>query len=139
MKVLVPIDGSENSLRALRHAIELNDKGAPVEIHILNVQPSLGGNVTSHVGSAVVKDFHREEAEKCLAAAKKLLDGSGLAYKAHVIVGPAGESIAEFAKQSDVDKIVIGNRGLGKLAGILLGSVATDVIKHASVPVTLVK
>ena len=47
--------------------------------------------------------------------------------------------MCEFAKRLGVDKIIMGTRGLGGLAGLLMGSVATDVIKNAPVPVTLVK
>ena len=123
MKVLVPIDGSENALRAVeRVAAMLRDRG-PFEIHLLNVQPPLGGDVTTFVGSATVKDYHREEGEKVLVPALALLDRLGVAYKAHITVGPAGESIAGFAKKLGVDMIVMGTRGLGGLKGALLGSV----------------
>jgi nucleotide-binding universal stress UspA family protein len=139
MKALVPVDGSENALRALRHAIDLAKQGALSEIHILNVQPPLGGGVTTFVGSATVKDYHREEAEKVLAPIKKLLDEAKVAYKTHITVGTPGECVAELARRHKVDKIIMGTRGLGSLGGLLLGSVATDVIKRADVPVTLVK
>lgn len=139
MKALVPVDGSENALRALRHAIKMAQDGALDELHILNVQPPVGGDVSTFVGSTTVKDYHREEAEKALASAKKLLDEAKIAYKAHITVGTPGECIAEIAKRHKVDKIIMGTRGLGSLGGLLLGSVATDVIKRADVPVTLVK
>ncbi len=139
MKALVPVDGSENALRAVRHAIKMAQDGAIDELHVLNVQPPLGGDVSTFVGSKTVKDFHREEAEKALTSAKKLLDEAKIPYKNHITVGPPGECIAEIAQRHKVDKIIMGTRGLGKLSGLLLGSVATDVIKRAEVPVTLVK
>jgi nucleotide-binding universal stress UspA family protein len=139
MKALVPVDGSENALRALRHTVDLAKSGALNEIHVLNVQPPLGGGVTTFVGSATVKDFHREEAEKVLAPVKALLDEAKVPYKVHITVGTPGECIAEIARRHKVDKIIMGTRGLGSLGGLLLGSVATDVIKRADVPVTLVK
>jgi nucleotide-binding universal stress UspA family protein len=139
MKALVPVDGSENALRALRHAIDMAKQGALDEIHVLNVQPPLGGDVSTFVGSATVKDYHREEAEKVLASAKKLLDEAKINYKPHITVGSPGECVAELAKRHKVDKVIMGTRGLGKVAGLLLGSVASDVIKRSPVPVTLVK
>jgi nucleotide-binding universal stress UspA family protein len=139
LKVLVPIDGSENSVRALeRIAAMLRERG-PREVHLLNVQPPLGGDVTTFVGSATVKDYHREEGEKVLAPARALLDRLGVSYEPHITVGPAGESIAGFAKKLGVDTIVMGTRGLGGIKGALLGSVSSEVIRHADVPVTLVK
>lgn len=138
-KVLVPIDGSENALRALERAAALVGDRAPFELHLLNVQASLSGDVTTFVGSATVKDYHREEGEKALASARALLDRQGVPYKLHVTVGPAGESIAGFAKKLGCDAIIMGTRGMGKISSALLGSVSTDVIRHADVPVTLVK
>jgi nucleotide-binding universal stress UspA family protein len=139
LKVLVPIDGSENALRALERVVAMLRERGPCEIHLINVQPPLGGDVTTFVGSATVKDYHREEGEKVLAPARSLLDRQGVPYKLHVTVGPAGESIAGFARKLGVDMIIMGTRGLGGLKGALLGSVSTEVIRHADVPVTLVK
>jgi nucleotide-binding universal stress UspA family protein len=138
-KALVPIDGSENALRALERAVALVRDRVPFELHLLNVQPSLSGDVTTFVGSTTVKDYHREEGEKALASARALLDGQGIPYKLHITVGPAGESIAGFARKLGCDTIVMGTRGMGKIKGALLGSVSTEVIRHADVPVTLVK
>ena len=138
MKVLIPIDGSENALRALEKAAALVRDHGPFELHLLNVQPSLGG-VSTFVGSGAVKDFHREEGEKALASARALLDKQNIPYKVHITVGPAGESIAGFAKKLGCDTIIMGTRGLGKVKGALLGSVSTEVIRCADIPVTLVK
>jgi nucleotide-binding universal stress UspA family protein len=138
-KVLVPVDGSENSLRAVERAIVLLRDRKPFELHLLNVQPPVSGTVTTFVGSTAVKDYHREEGEKAMAAARALLDRQSIPYKQHVTVGPFGESIAGFARQLHVDQIVMGTRGMGKITGALLGSVSTEVIRHADVPVTLVK
>jgi nucleotide-binding universal stress UspA family protein len=139
LKSLIPVDGSENALRALRYAVSLSRDCGPVELHLLNVQPPLGGDVTTFVGSATVKDFHREEGEKILAPAKAVLDREGVSYKPHITVGPVGEAIAGFAKKLGCNAIIMGTRGLGRLKGVLLGSVSTEVIHHAEMPVTLVK
>lgn len=139
LKVLVPIDGSENALRALERAVTMLRERGPFEVHVLNVQPPLGGDVTTFVGSVTVKDYHREEGEKVLKPARALLERLGVAYNPHITVGPAGESIAGFGKKLGVSMIIMGTRGLGGLKGALLGSVSTEVIRHAEVPVTLVK
>jgi nucleotide-binding universal stress UspA family protein len=138
LKVLVPVDGSENALRALERAIGLL-RERPFELHVLNVQGPVGGAVSGFVGSAAVKGFHREEGEKILAPARALLERLGVPGKTHITVGPAGESIAGFAKQLGCDAIIMGTRGQGKIRGALLGSVSTDVIRYAEMPVTLVK
>ena len=139
LKALVPVDGSENADRAVRHVVKLVKDGEPIEIHLINVQPPFHGDVTTFVGKKTVDDYHREEAEKALVSARQILDEAGLKYKTHIAVGPAGETVCEFAKRLGVDKIVMGTRGHGKAVGLILGSVARDVIAKAPAPVTVVK
>lgn len=141
IRTLVPIDGSENSLRALRHVIALagNEKAGPDDIHLVNVQPSLGGGVSAFVGNAAIQGYHRDEGDKALAAARALLDEAKLPCHAHIGVGSPGEVIVAFAKDLKAERVVMGTRGLGRLAEILLGSCATEVIRSAPVPVTLIR
>lgn len=137
IRILVPVDGSENSDRAVRFAIELLQGGGA--LHLLNVQPPLGGAVRTFIGKADLDAFHREEGEKALASALKLAGEAGLGAEKHISVGRPGEHAAEFAERVGATLIVMGTRGHTGLAGVLLGSVAQDVIAHAKVPVCLVK
>jgi nucleotide-binding universal stress UspA family protein len=139
LKILVPVDGSANSERAVKHAIELGKACQTAEIHVLNVQPPMHGDVTRYVGQDAVEDWHRDEAEKALATAKRLLDASGISYKVHIGVGNPGDVIGLFAKKLDCGQIVMGTRGLGSAFGLLLGSVAQHAVSHVDVPVTLIK
>jgi nucleotide-binding universal stress UspA family protein len=137
IKILVPVDGSENSDRAVRFALGLLEGGGG--LHLLNVQPSLGGAVRTFVGKADLDAFHREEGEKALASALKLAAAAGVKAEKHISVGQPGEHAAEFAERVGATLIVMGTRGHTGLAGVLLGSVAQDAIAHAKVPVCLVK
>ena len=137
--ILVPFDGSANAERALNHAIALAKSLQSYEIHLLNVQPSVGGGVSAFVGKGDIQNWHREEAEKALASGKRLLDAAGLTYKTHIGVGDPGDVIAGFAKKLGCGQIIMGTRGHGSALGLLLGSVAQHVTSHADVPVTLIK
>lgn len=137
--ILVPIDGSECALNALRFAIAMKRRDANAEIHLVNIQPSLGGAVSTFVGAASVKEFHRDEAAKALASARALLDQEKIAHDVHIGVGPAGETISGFARQLGAEHIVMGSRGMGGAARVIMGSVASDVVQLAPCPVTLVK
>ncbi len=139
LKALVPVDGSENADRAVHHVVKLIRDREPLEVHLMNVQAPFHGDVSTFVGKKTLDDYHREQGEQALASAKRILDEAGVKYAVHISVGPAAETIIEFSRRLKVDKIVMGTRGLGGLAGLLLGSVATEVIKLADVPVTLVK
>ena len=140
MRILVPIDGSETALRAVRFVI---DKLAPgrdrLQIHLINVQPPLPSAVTDFVESQVVRDYHKEEGAKALAGARQLLEKAGLQFDEKVALGEPAETIADYAVQMNCDEIVVSARGLGRVAGLLLGSTTTKLLNISQLPVTLVK
>jgi nucleotide-binding universal stress UspA family protein len=141
LKALVAVDGSDNSLSAVRHVIKLVQDREPLEIHLLNVQPRLPGDVTMFVGRSSVKDFQQETAAEALAPACELLDRAGIPYVKHMVIGHAGHVIAEWAKLHHCDKVILGTRGLGTVTQLLLGSVSHEAIHlmDPGIPVTLVK
>ncbi|MCE9641342.1 MAG: universal stress protein [Betaproteobacteria bacterium] len=138
LKVLVPVDGSNNSLRTVQFLIQ---KAAlykePLEIHLLNVQHPFPGTIRGVHEQA--EQYHHDEGIKALAAARKLLDAAQLKYAYHIVVGEAGEVIAHFCKDKAIQQIVMGTRGAGAVANMVLGSVATKVLHLVEVPVLLVK
>lgn len=136
--ILVPVDGSENSDRAVRHAIALL-KGGGGKLHVLNVQPPVGGGVSTFVKKSEINAYHREEGEKALASAVKIAADAKVPLEKHISVGQPGALAAEFAERTGAMMIVMGTRGHTGIAGVLLGSVAQDVIARAAVPVCLVK
>jgi nucleotide-binding universal stress UspA family protein len=138
-KILTPVDGSDNSLRAVRRAIEVTKLGQAGEIHLLNVQPPLPGSVVTFIDKPTRDDYHREEADKALAGARKLLKKSGVAFDEHICVGDPGASIVAFSKRLGIDQVIMGTHGLGAALQLVLGSVAQDVVRGSKVPVTVVK
>ena len=137
--ILVAVDGSDYSDRATRHALDLIAAGSALELHLLNVQPSLGGAVSAFVSKEQIDSHHRDEGEKALASAVALAKAASVPAKTHIGVGRQGEIVADFARKLEAGLVVLGTRGHTGLAGVLLGSVAQDVIAHSKVPVTLVK
>ena len=110
-----------------------------LDVHLLNVQRPVSGDVSRFVAGETLKDYHRERSEKALAPARALLDAAGLTYQEHRRVGDPAPTIAEVAREQGCDLIVMGTRGLGSHTAGLLGSVAQGTVAHASVPVLLVK
>lgn len=138
LRVLMPVDGSKNSLRAVKFVIRKAQLyKEPLELHLLNVQRPFPGTIQGVHEAA--ERHHHDEGIKALAAARKLLDDAGLKYAYHIIVGETGETIARFTKTQKIEQIVMGTRGLGSVANMLLGSVATKVLHLVDVPVLLVK
>ena len=138
-RILVPMDGSANALRALALAMAMVKDLPGGKIELVNAQPPLGQGVSMFVARAEVKGFHRDEGMRALGPAIESAKTAGVACAPHIGVGGPGEVVAGFCKDLGCDHIVMGTRGLGAGMGLLLGSVATDVIHHAAVPVTLVK
>jgi len=137
---LVPVDGSQASLRAVDHVVQevLGDTTA-LEVVLVNVQPPLPSDVTRFVSSAVVHDYHREKGEAALADARAKLEAAGVAYSHHILVGEPAPTIVDFARENSCMLIVMGARGLGTVAGVLLGSVTQRVVHLTDLPVVVVK
>src|SRR3546814_20369211 len=129
MRILVPVDGSPSSLAAARFVIGTLAPAKPaLEIHLLNVQAPLSAAAATFIDSGVLRDFHREEGEKDLAGARKLLDEAGLRYEASTAAGDPAETNGTYAERKGCAGIVRGQRARGKCAGRLLGSVSCQAI-----------
>lgn len=139
LRLLIAVDGSEASLRAVRHVIRFARELAQTpEVHLLNVQPALPSDVTRFVAREDVEAFHGERAAEALKAANEMLAAEGIPATSHHAVGHTTETIARRAGELGADQIVAGTRGTGGLTGILMGSVATRLPQASRIPVTLV-
>jgi len=138
-KVLVPVDGSPQADRAVKHAIEMSKIGQARELHLLNVQPALSGDVAAFVDKPTRDDYHRDEADKSLESARKLLKAADMPFKEHIGVGQPAPTIVAFAKKLGCGQIVMGTHGLGAALRLVLGSVAQEVVRESDAAVTVVK
>ncbi len=136
-KILLPNDGSEASMRALEQVLQRGIAG--LELHLLNIQLPVDGNVRSFVNTEELNAYHLEEGLAELAAARARLDAAGLVYQQHVLVGHPADMIRRFADENGFDEIVMGTHGRTGLLQLLMGSVATEVSQKAKTKVTLVR
>lgn len=141
MNFLLPVDGSENSLRAVRQVVAMKELFRdPISVNLLNVQAQVvSGAVKMFISQQQINDYHREEGMKALAAARALLDQAGINYQHHIGVGEAAATIVSYAKDKRCLQIVMGSRGGGGFSDVLLGSTAIRVVQLTDVPVLLVK
>lgn len=143
LRILIPVDGAEPSLRAAKHVAGLKDHmRRQVEVLLLNVQPPVPMKELLFEGR--LTEVHRlEEPLKAhgaglLAGASAALKAAGIECQLHVEIGELAPVIAGFARTHHCEMIVMGTRGLGPLAGLCLGSVAHKVVHLSPVPVLLV-
>lgn len=141
-RVLIPVDGSDCSLRAVDYLIEERAQRAvpdEVEVHLLNVQVALRGDVGQFISGDQIAAYRSEESGKALREAQSRLAAAGVQPVAHTGVGHAAEVITQTAGELDCDHIVMGTHGRGALADLLAGSTTVRVVHQARMPVVLVK
>lgn len=141
-KILVPVDGSKNSFKALQHAITLADN-CQAEIGILFVlvlakQLYAYTQINTSYISDTVLDEIEEFGKKTLEEARELVP-IHIPVKIFLEVGSPVEIIPDFAAENNYDLIVIGSRGLGTIKGLIMGSVSAYVVTNAECPVLVVK
>ncbi len=140
MKILLPVDGSEGALAAVRHALALVAGGLRAEFVLANVQEpaSLYEVVVAH-DAAVIEQVAEAAAEHALAPARALLAAAGCASESEVGHGEAAHELVDIAERNGCDAVVMGAHGLSAGTGGTPGGVATWVLHHAMVPVTIVR
>lgn len=135
--ILLAVDGSEHALKAARLAGEvarLTNANLWVITSFDPIPTYLGEPNLSQVIAARTR-----EAETTLNAALEEVGQVPGELKTEVLEGPAAEAILRVAEVRQIDLIVMGTRGLGRLAGALLGSQSQKVVSHATCPVLLAR
>jgi nucleotide-binding universal stress UspA family protein len=142
-KILLPTDFSETSLEALKYAISLSTEyGAELTIlHVINEQLVTEGLSLPRIVSMdeIEKEMHREAARQMkdfLAGAGEL---SGVTHRTVTLSGNPFLEIIRYAKDNQIDLIVIGTHGRSGFEHILFGSTAERVVRKAPCPVLSVK
>jgi len=130
--MLVPVDGSEYSKNALELACDLAEK-YEARLHLLHVILAPEAKHTLVLGGDVITvDASEEEIEQVghnvIEAARKIAAEHGRGeVETEVRGGPTAQRILEYAKENDIDMIVMGSRGLSDISGLLIGSVSHKV------------
>ena len=134
--ILVPVDGSEGSDRAITHAISIAEI-CEAKLNFLYV-----ANINQLAINACLSDAILEAVTK---AGNVILDRamemvpSGIEKEAFSGTGSPAVVILDFATSNNADLIVMGSRGLGIVKGVLLGSVSQYIVEQARCPVLVVK
>ena len=140
MKYLIAVDGSEISTRVVKYVVSLNAQLLQkLEIVLLFVDAPILRGVAFELGLKGTENYHLGNAKYALRQAKQSLARAKLLYSEKLLVGDPAEEIVKYAKTAICDCIVMGTHGRSALKGLLLGSVATKVIAHATTPVTVVR
>lgn len=140
MKILLAVDGSDYTQKMLAFLAAHGALFGPANDYtVFTVKPALPPRVRAAVGREEVSSYYAEETEKVIAPVVKLLAQQGIDAKHEWKVGPAGETIAQFADAGGFDMLIMGSHGHTSLGNLVMGSVTTEVLAQCRVPVLLVR
>lgn len=135
-KILVPMDGSKNSMRGLDEAIYLA-RQCHATITGLYVIPISKSNTDSQISD--LEKYLLSNASKFMSKAKTRAAQNGILFDDAIIHGDEGPEIIKYANNKSYGIIVIGSRGQSGLKEVFLGSVANAIVHKSKIPVLVIK
>jgi nucleotide-binding universal stress UspA family protein len=142
-RILVAIDGSQPSLKAMAVAVGLA-KRFGAKLHAVTVAHLPDYYLAHHAGAAPgvyasLREAAEEFAVRALEAAKDEARKEGMSVETYMEFGPVKDTLLDYVSKLKPDLLVVGNRGLSGLKRVWLGSVSESMVRHAECPVLVVK
>ncbi|MFP4530970.1 MAG: universal stress protein [Halodesulfurarchaeum sp.] len=138
MNVLVPIDGSAQSKRAVEYAAETLEPDTVTLLHVIDpVEAGYSAAATMPGYSEEWYENRKDEAHSLFEDAEAQLEGFDV--ETVIEVGRPSRTIVSHVEENDVDHVVMGSHGRSGMTRILLGSVAESVVRRSPIPVTIVR
>lgn len=141
-RILVGLDGSDYSLKALNFAIDVARKyqSQLILVHVVMrqiyaINPPEAGILA---GTAIVRELEAE-GKTILAKGEEIVKAQGVPVLARLRQGVPAEELLKAATEEKADLIVLGSRGLSQVRAFLLGSVSDKVSHHAKCPTLIVR
>jgi nucleotide-binding universal stress UspA family protein len=139
--IVVATDGSTAATAALEAAIELA-RGSGDRVAVITVWRALQGDFgLAYPSTALLDDLltaERVHAEETLAAAVERCTAAGIDVATRLCTGDPADCICAYARELDARLVAMGTHGYGAVMSLLVGSVSSDVIRHAGRPVLIV-
>lgn len=138
-KIIVPFDGSESSRRAAQYAIATAKNNPAMKIDLLHVLEWTPAGSHVDVPAEELAKEHEAKAEEAVRPAKEMAAKEGVTCGLICRSGAPATQITDAVNEGGYDGVIMGTRGMGPVASLMVGSVAMKVLHMVSVPVTLVK
>ena len=139
LKILIPVDGSEQALLAVHHALRLVGAGLKARFVVANVQETatLYELVVAH-DPGVLQKVNEDAGHDLMRSAVQLLTAAGQQVLQDVSTGDPAHMLVEAVERQGCDAVIMAARG-GGLRAAVMGSVSQEMVQISPVPVTLVK
>lgn len=140
MKILLAVDGSPFTKRMLAYLTAHDEfPGRNHEYTVLTCVAPVPPRAAAALDKSLIDGYYADEAERVFKPIRTFLSKQGLDIRYQFKVGHAADTIVSVAQKGKFDLVVMGSHGHGVLAKLVMGSVATKVIAHCSMPVLLIR
>jgi Universal stress protein UspA and related nucleotide-binding proteins len=139
-RILIATDGSETANEAADFGIEMMGcSGAKIYVlYVIDTTPYRSVPLDQIWSKETLDEFERVGHE-ATSYVEKIGKAAGMEVESRVLKGNPAEKIVNFAEDSNIDMIIVGSLGKGRYERIVLGSVSEKVVRHAKVPVLVVR
>jgi PTS system nitrogen regulatory IIA component len=139
LKILVPVDESEQALRAVRHVASMFKGHRVSQVVLLNVQPPLEqGRACAYRSRDALRKLEEERGEAALRPARSILDDAGASYVAQVRSGEVVPAISQAVAANRCNAIVLGTTGRTPVGAVMTTRLANQLVRTSHVPVAVV-
>jgi nucleotide-binding universal stress UspA family protein len=136
LRVLVPLDGSDSALRALRHLVAWAQALGRLQVELVHFQAPLAYlDTVMPPHDDVLRQWSGEACDRALAAGAACLSEAGIEHREHRLTGDPGAGIAAFVPQCGAELVAMSAHGIGTLRHLVVGSVALKTAHASPVPV----
>lgn len=137
--VLVPVDGSDNSYRALDAALLLTEKlGSSITVvNVIEQVPIT--HIESEKLLSELLEAYKKENQEILSKCSNIATEKGLSIKTLLLQGNPASVILDYSKKEKFDLVIMGSRGMGKFKQLILGSVSSKIVHHSPCAILLIR
>ena len=138
-KILVPVDGSDNSYKALEAALVLSEKLGS-NISVVNVMEQVPiTHIESEKLLGELLEAYKKENQEILSKCSDIAHQKGITIKTVLLQGNPAPVILDYSKKENFDLVIMGSRGMGKFKELIIGSVSSKIVHHSPCAIMIIR